>query len=70
MYELNRTVIDGQPVIPTDLASAIVELDKMLSAQLKSEIKDNGADSQHRSLGMLWTLLLLSITQCVKNLDG
>ena len=52
MYELNRTVVDGQPVIPTDLASAIVELDKMLSAQLKFEIKDNGADSQHRSLGM------------------
>ena len=52
MYELNRTVVDGQPVIPVDVASAIAELDRMLSAPLKSEIKDKGADSQHRSLGM------------------
>ena len=52
MYELNPSLIDGQPVIPLDLASAIAELDRMLPAPLKSKIKDDGADSQHRSLGM------------------
>jgi hypothetical protein len=52
LYELNPSLVDGLPVVPVDLASAIAELDRMLSAPLKSKIKDDGADAQHRSLGM------------------
>ena len=51
-YERSLTVPDGQPVIPVDLASAIAELDRMLSSLLKSEIQNDGATPQHRSLGM------------------
>ena len=52
MYELNPSLVDGQLVIPVDLASAIVELDRMLSAPLKFEIKNSGASAQHRGVGM------------------
>jgi hypothetical protein len=34
MYELNPSLVDGQLVIPVDLASAIVEFDRMLSAPM------------------------------------